>query len=134
MEPLLISDSKKELARVTLRSVALNYIARLDPTPPRALLQGINNLKRSDVIVITKPYKGSCVVVTDKADYHASVRVSTKFTQCNIERAVTRGRHPSTIIPCWKMRMNYIPRYTTFYLNHLRDSFLKAQDLPTCMG
>ena len=88
LEPLLLSDSKKDLACATLRSIALNYIARRSPTPPpKALLQAINNLKRRDDIVITKPDKGSGVVVMDKADYlrllcDASVCDSTKFTRC----------------------------------------------------
>ena len=88
LEPLLLSDSKKDLACATLRSIALNYIARRSPTPPpKALLQAINNLKRRDDIVITKPDKGSGVVVMDKADYlrllcDASVCDSTKFIRC----------------------------------------------------
>ena len=44
LEPLLLSDSKKDLACATLRSIALNYIASRDPKPPNALLQAINIL------------------------------------------------------------------------------------------
>ena len=95
---LLLSDSKKDLACATLRSIALNYIARRSPTPPKALLQAINNLKRRDDLVITKPDKGSGVV-TDKAEYlrllcDASVRDSIKLTQCSTERPKARGRPP----------------------------------------
>ena len=49
------SDEKmKELAAATLRSVALNYIERKGPRPPKALLAAIKELKRRDDIVITK--------------------------------------------------------------------------------
>jgi len=52
--------------------------------PPKAFLQAINNLKRREDIIITKPDKGSGVVVMDKTDYlrllcDASIRDSTKF-------------------------------------------------------
>jgi len=57
---LLLSDSKKDLACATLRTIALNYIASRDPKPPKALLQAINNVKRrEDMIIGTKPDKGS---------------------------------------------------------------------------
>jgi len=66
VEPLLLSDSKKDLACTTLRSIALNYIASRDPKPPKAFLQAINNLKRREDIIIIKPDKaGSGVVVMD---------------------------------------------------------------------
>ena len=86
LEPLLLSDSKKDLACPTLRSIALNYIANRDPKPPKALLQAINNLKRREGIIITKPDKGSGVVVMDKTDYlrllcDTSIRDSTKFIE-----------------------------------------------------
>ena len=104
LEQLLLSDSKKDLACATLRSIALNYIERRSPKPPKALLQAINNLKRRDDIVTTKPDKGSGVVVMDKADYlrllcDASVRDSTKFTQCSTERPKARGRPPKHYHP-----------------------------------
>ena len=104
LEPLLLSDSKKDLACATLRSIALNYIARRSPTPPKALLQAINNLKCRDDIVITKPDKGSGVFVMDKADYlrllcDASVCDSTKFTRCSTERPKVRGRPPKHYHP-----------------------------------
>ena len=78
------SDSKKDLASATLRSIALNYIAIRDPKPPRALLQAINNLKRREGVIITKPDKGSSVLVMDKTDYlrllcDASIQDTAKF-------------------------------------------------------
>ena len=51
-----LSDEKMiELAATTLRSVALNYIERKGPRPLKALLVAIEELKRRDDIVITKP-------------------------------------------------------------------------------
>lgn len=99
LEPLLLSDSMKDLACATLRSIALNYIASRDPKPPKAFLQAINNLKRREDIIITKPDKGSGVVVMDKTDYlrllcDTSIRDSTKFIEYSNERPKTCGRPP----------------------------------------
>ena len=68
MEPML-ADDKKELAAGALRSIALNYIERKGPEPPKTLVKSIQQLKKRNDIVITKPDKGSGVVVMDKADY-----------------------------------------------------------------
>ena len=68
IEPHLENDHLKELAAATLRSVALNYIQRKVQRPSRALL-AIKQLKQRDDIVITKPDKGSGVVVMDKYEY-----------------------------------------------------------------
>ena len=60
LEPGL-SGENKELGAASLRSIALNYIQRKTPAPPRAM-RAIDQLKKSD-IVIAKPDKGSGVVV-----------------------------------------------------------------------
>ena len=69
LEPHLNSDNLKELSAATLRSVALNYIECKSPKPPKTLLRAIEELKGRDDIVITKPDKGSGVVVLDKTEY-----------------------------------------------------------------
>ena len=103
LEPTLPED-KKELAAATLRSIALNYIERRGPRPPKALQQAINQLRRKEDIVITKPDKGSGVVVMDKTEYirllnDASIKDTTKFTPINTERPKTRGRPPKHYHP-----------------------------------
>ena len=87
-----------------MRSIALNYVASRDPKPPKALLQAINNLKRQQDIIITKPDKGSGVVVMDKTNYlqllcDASIRDSTKFIECSNERPKSHGRPPKHYHP-----------------------------------
>ena len=69
LEPHLGNDDLKELAATTLRSVALNYIQRKVQKPSKTLLLAIKQLKQGDDIVITKPDKGSGVVVMDKSKY-----------------------------------------------------------------
>ena len=69
-------DDKKELAAAILRSIALNYIECKAPKPPKPLQKAIEQLKRRDDIVITKPDKGTGVVVMDKAEY---VRLLSAF-------------------------------------------------------
>ena len=54
----LSNDNSKEVAAATLRSVALNYIQRKSPQPPKTLLTAMEQLKRR-----SEPDKGSGVVV-----------------------------------------------------------------------
>ena len=52
IEPLLEDPDKKELASSTLRSIALNYIQRTSPNPPKALVKALNRLKKRDGVAI----------------------------------------------------------------------------------
>ena len=99
LERLLSNDNSKELAAATLRSVALNYIQRKSPQPPKTLLTAIEQLKRWSDIVVTKPDKGSGVVVMDKTEYirllsEASVNDTSKFRSVPLERPKSKGRPP----------------------------------------
>ncbi|PFX13326.1 hypothetical protein AWC38_SpisGene22596 [Stylophora pistillata] len=63
----------------------------------------LEEIRRED-IVITKPDKGSGVVVMDKTEYirllsDASIKDTTKFTPINTERPKTRGRPPKHYHP-----------------------------------
>ena len=103
LEPKL-SSNDKELAAATLRSIALNYSERKDPTPPKAMLRAIGQLKKRDDIVVTKPDKGSGVVVMDKTDYvrllkESSINDETKFAPVGLERPRKRGRPPKHYHP-----------------------------------
>ena len=103
LEPTLCDD-KKELAAATLRSIALNYIERKGPRPPKALVRSINQLRKRDDIVIRKPDKGSGVVVMNKSDYvrllsEASINDETKFKSVSLERPRTKGRPPKHYHP-----------------------------------
>ena len=75
-----------------LRSIALNYILRSSLNPPKALSKALNCLKKRDVIVITKPGKGSGVVVMDKTEYirllsATSVDNTSKFIHVDDRRS-----------------------------------------------
>ena len=66
----------------------MNFIQRASPNPAKALVKALNRLKKRDEIVITKPAKGSEVVVMDKPEYirllsAASVDNSSKFSNVN---------------------------------------------------
>ena len=103
LEPML-PDDKNYLGAATLRSIALNYIERKGPKPPKTLLKSIDKLKKWDDIVISKLNKGSGVVVMDKPDYvrllcKASVNDQTKFMPVSLERPPTRGRPPKYYHP-----------------------------------
>ena len=103
LEPIL-SEDKKELAAATLRSIALNYTKRKGPKPPKPLVRSIQKLKKRDDIVITKPDKGSGVVVMDKLEYirllnEASVDDLTKFRPVSQQKPTTRGRPPKYYHP-----------------------------------
>ena len=94
----------KELASSTLRSIALNYIQRTSPSPPKALVKALNCLKKRDDIVVTKPDKGSGIVVMDKCEYirllsAASIDDATKFSRVDDKRPNLRGRPPKHYHP-----------------------------------
>lgn len=64
----------------------------------------MTQLKRQDDIVITKPDKGSGVVVMDKPENlcllsEASINDATKFRVVDPERSKTRGRPPKHYLP-----------------------------------
>ncbi|CAB4015534.1 Hypothetical predicted protein, partial [Paramuricea clavata] len=92
-----LDEDKKELTVATLRSIALNYIERRNTSPPKTLLRSINQLKKRDDIVITKPDKGTEIVVMDKSEYtkllnEASINNTEKFKSVSLERPKSRGR------------------------------------------
>lgn len=69
-----------------------------------ALVKALNSLKKRDDIVITKPDKGSGVVIMDRDEYNrllreASVDNTSKFVRINEERPKTRGRPPTHYHP-----------------------------------
>ena len=93
----LTSDDMKELTATTLRSVALDYINQKGLRPPKTLLKAIEELRNRDDIVVTKPDKGSGVVVIDKSEYlrllsEASINDTSKFRPVDTQRPKTRGR------------------------------------------
>jgi len=104
LERHLSHDNSKELAAATLNSVALNYIQRKSPQPPKTLLTTIEQLKRQSDIVIRNPHKGSGVVVMDKTEYirllsEASVNDTNKFRSVPLERSKSKGRPPKHYHP-----------------------------------
>ena len=104
LEPLIEDPVDKELASSTLRSLALNYIKSTSPSPPKALVKALNRLKKRDDIVVTKPDKGSGIVVMDKSEYlrllsAASIDDTTKFSRVNDKRPNLRGRPPKHYHP-----------------------------------
>ena len=99
-----IADDKKELASATLKSIALNYIEQYGPKPPKSLLRSIGQLRKRDDIIVTKPDKGSGVVVMNKSEYiqllrAASINDSTKFKPINEEQPKSRGSSPKFYHP-----------------------------------
>jgi hypothetical protein len=101
---LNLVDEKKNLTAATLRSIALNYIERKGPSPPRSLRRALGQLRKRDDIVVTKPDKGTGVVVMDKSQYtkllnEASIDNKEKFRSVNLERPKTRGRPPKHYHP-----------------------------------
>ena len=129
LEPTL-PDDKKDLATVTLRSIALNYIERKGPKPPKTLLKYISKLKKRDEIVITKPDKGSGVVVMNKSDYvhllcEASMNDSTKFTPVGLERSPTRGRPPKYYHPLFEKEKHLESVVRRILPNEIADSVCK---------
>ena len=90
-----------------MQITALNYIQRKVQKPPKTILVAIEQLKRRDDIVITKPDKGSGVVVMNKSEYlrllsEASINDSSKFQAVPLERPSSKGRPPTYYHPLLK--------------------------------
>ena len=69
IEPLLKDANDNELASSTSLSMSLNYIQRSNPSPSKALVKVLDRLKKLENIVVTKPDRGSGIVVMAKSDY-----------------------------------------------------------------
>ena len=83
---------------------SMSSLERKGPRPAKALVHSINQLKKRSDIVISKPDKGSGVVVMDKSDYvrllsEASINDTTKFKPVDSERPSRRGRPPKHYHP-----------------------------------
>ena len=92
-----IKEEQKELASSTLKSIALNYSFCKSRKVPKQIQTAVNQQKRNNNIAITKPDKGSGVVVMDKTEYihllsEASFADTTKFSLVSKERPKKRGR------------------------------------------
>ena len=99
-----LGNDKKELTSATLHSIALQYIECKGRKIPKSLQRAVKQLKRRDDIMVTKPDKGSGVVIMDKEEYihllcEASVNDTTKFEKIDSERPRKRGRKPKQYHP-----------------------------------
>ena len=123
-----LCDDKKELAAATLRSIALNYIERKGPEPPKALVRSINRMKKRDDIVISKPAKGSGVVIMDIVDYvrllsKAPINDEGKFKPVSLERPSMRGRPPKHYQPLLEKKKKHLDSVVHKILpKHIADS------------
>ena len=82
----------KEMASSTMRSIALNYMHYTSPLS-KAHVKTLSRLKKRDDIVVTKPDKGSGIVVMNKSEYirllsAVSIDNATKFA-CLMTNAKT---------------------------------------------
>ncbi|XP_071963451.1 uncharacterized protein [Antedon mediterranea] len=113
LEPKIVGEETKELTAATLKSIALNYIERKGPSPPKALTRALGQLKKRDDVIITKPDKGSGVVVMDRSEYEhllceASVNNVSKFIPISTEQPRTRGRPMTHYHPLLKKEKDMI--------------------------
>ena len=121
LEPKL-SEENKELAAATLRSIALNYIKRKGRAPPKSMLRAIGQLKKRDEIVITRPDKGSGVVILDKTEYvsllkESSISDETKLIPISLERPKAKGRPPKHYHPLLKKEKELSSIVKKFFRN-----------------
>ena len=68
------------------------------------MLRAIGQLRKNEDIIITRPDKGSGVVLMDKSEYvrllkEASINDETKFVKVSLERPNTKGRLPKHYHP-----------------------------------
>ena len=103
------------------------------------MLRAIGQLKKRNDSIITKPDKGSGVVVMDKSDYvrllkESSINDETKFKPVSAERPKMRGRPPKHFHPLLEKEKELTAALKEFFPKILLiPLFKKVQDLPTCM-
>ena len=140
IEPHLASDEMKELTATTLRSVALDYINQKGPRPPETLLEAIDELRNRDDIVVTKPDKGSGVVVMDKSEClrllsEASINDTSKFRLVDTQRPKPRGRPVKYYHPLYNGKSKFVLSYLKHYPSPLpTPSVPKVLDSHTYMA
>ena len=113
-----------------MRSIALNCIKREDPSPPKALLRAIGQLKKRDDVIVTRPDKGSGVVVMDKSDYvgllkESSINDETKFIPVSLERPQTKGRPPKHYHPLLQKEKELISTVQRILPKNITDSVIQ---------
>ena len=123
----LKDPARKELASSTLRSIALNYMQRTSPKPPKALGKALNRLTKRDDIVITKPDKGSGVVIMDEAEYirllsAVSIDDTSKFVHVDDKRCKSRGRPPKHFHPVLQKEKDVNAVLREILPNNITDS------------
>ena len=120
----------------------MNYIERKGPRPPKSLVKAVNELKRRDDIVISKPDKGSAVVVMDRTDEVSIFVFSPKHpsqTHPNLFLSAMRDQtqkadHLNTTIPYYRKKNIWSRLYAEFYQRKLLTKFAQRDpDLLTCM-
>ena len=99
-----ISEDKRPFASSYLKSTALEYASKRMDFQPKALSRAIGQLRKQKDIIITKPDKGSGVVIMNKAEYlellkEASVYDTSKFKPVSDARPKSRGRPPKHFHP-----------------------------------
>lgn len=107
LEPTLKNSEHKDLAKSSLKSIALNYSTCKPKRTPKSLQKAIKQLQRNRDIVITKPDKGSGVVVMDKTEYlqllsEASIDDTSKFSTISDKKPKGRGRPPKYYHPLFE--------------------------------
>ena len=136
LEPDL-SEDNRELAGTTLRSIALNYTERKTPTPPRAMVGAIGQLKKRNDIIITLPDNGSVVAVMDMSDYvrlrkESSINDEGKFKPVRTERPNLRGRPPKPFHPPLEKDKELTAAVKRILPKDIADCS-KVQDSPICV-
>ena len=99
IEPLWKDPNDNELASSTLRSISLNYIQRPSASPSKALVKVLDRLKKLEDIVVTKPDRGSGIVVMAKSEYvrlpkrsfNRWIGDATKFARIDAKRPKRGG-------------------------------------------
>ena len=133
LDPALPAE-KKELAAATFRSVALNYIERKGSRPPKSHVRAVNELKRRDDIVITKPDKGSGVVVMDRTTPKLHRRHIQNLSLSAMRDRTQEADHLNTTILYYRKKNISSRLHAEFYQSRLLIKFARRDlDLLTCM-
>ena len=161
---LKLSEVNKELAAATLCSIAPSYVKQKGPTSPKSMLRAIGpssfpgslfspttkggeksevaigQLKKNEDIIITRPDKGSGVVVMVKSESvhllkKASINDETKFVHISFERPSTKGRPPKHYHLLLQKEKELVTIVRRILPKPIADSLVqKGSGLPTSMA
>ena len=118
----------------------MNYILRANPSPPKALVEALNRLKKLEEIFVTKPDFGSRIVVMANLSTSVFLAQLQSMMLPNLHLLMTNAQtfvddHRNTFAHSFRKRKVCTQSCIKYCLKTLPLRFLRrVQDWPIFMG